>query len=422
MASHPARGSTAAPPTVSETLAALAAAGSRDPAVAAALDHIHRRYAGPLDVASLARVAGVSRSALAAKFVDVIGMSPMRYCARWRLHIASQLLRDDGQHAADVAFRVGYGSEAAFSRAFKQLFGKPPMAWVHDLRASSSAGLPEQLVRHCVASDGTRLAWSPVGAGPPLVKTANWLNHIEFDWHSPVYRHWLMELTRENCLIRYDERGNGMSDWDAEDLSLDAFIDDLESVVDAAGLDRFDLFGLSQGAAVAIAYAHRHPEKVRRMVLLGGYARGWALRLSGDDLVRRRAMVTLSRTGWGSDTPTFRQMFTSLYIPGGSPEQLGWWNELQRISTSPANAERLQMALGSIDVSALLSEIRVPTLVGHARRDQVIPFTAGVDLANTIPGAKFVELDSDNHVLLEDEPAWKAFKEAMRKFLRAPDD
>lgn len=201
-------------------------------------------------------------------------------------------------------------------------------------------------------------------------------------------------------------------------MSLDAFVDDLETVVDAAGVDQFDLLGISQGAPVAVAYSLRHPGRIRRMILLGGYARGWALRLQGDDLARRRAMVTLSRTGWGSDTPVFRQMFTSLYIPGGTPEQLGWWNELQRVSTSPENAERLQVALGTIDVSALLSSVQVRTLVAHATRDRVIPVEAGRELAQGISGAEFLELDSENHVLLEHERAWPEFTEAFRSFLR----
>jgi pimeloyl-ACP methyl ester carboxylesterase len=253
----------------------------------------------------------------------------------------------------------------------------------------------------------------------PLVKTANWLNHLEFDWISPIWRHWLVELLRDHRVIRYDERGNGLSDWDVARLSFDAFVEDLEAVVDEAGLERFDLFAISQGAAVAIAYSLRHPERVRRMVLLGGYARGWMLRLHGEDLARREAMVVLSRTGWGSDNPVFRQMFSSLYIPGGTAEQLDWFNELQRISTSPENAERLQRVLGAIDVSSLLRQVRVPTLVAHARGDQIIPFACGEELAREIPGAAFVPLDGDNHILLADEPAWPCFLAAMRAFLNA---
>ena len=392
---------------------------SSDPAVARALRVIHSRFAEKLDVATLAREAGVSRSVLGERFGRVIGEPPMHYCGRWRLRQAAILLRDCDRKAGDIAYAVGFGSEEAFSRAFRRLYGQSPVAWRRQVRSfRPAASLPRQQVRYCRARDGTRLAWSSVGAGFPLVKTANWLNHLEFDWESPVWRHWLRELTRQNCLIRYDERGNGLSDWNAADLSFESLVDDLETVVEEAGLDRFDLLALSQGAAVAIAYSLRHPGRVRRMVLLGGYARGWALRLTGEDLARREAMVTLTRTGWGSDIPAFRQIFTSLYIPGGTPEQIGWWNELQKVSTTPDNAVRLQRVLADIDVSGLLAKVTVPTLVAHAKNDHVIGFEAGKELAAAIPGARFLALDSANHVLLEHEPAWEAFLTAMRRFLR----
>lgn len=393
---------------------------SSDAAVSRALKVIHTRYRDELSIELLSREAGLSRTVLGERFARLLGEPPMRYCTRWRLRMAAAMLRDGGHKAADVAYAVGFGSEAAFNRAFKRLYGQPPVTW--GKRAQSPAAvsvLPDQQVRHCTARDGTRLAWSAVGSGFPLVKTANWLNHIEFDWHSPVWRHWLRELTRENCLVRYDERGNGLSDWDTPELSFDAFVDDLETIIDAAGVDQFDLLGISQGAAVAIAYSLRHPGRIRRMVLLGGYAKGWALRLEGEDLARREAMVTLTRTGWGSDNPAYRQMFTSLYIPGGTAEQLGWWNELQRVSTSPLNAERLQRVLSTVDVTALLKQVTVPTLVAHARRDHVIPFEAGRQLADGILGSVFVELDSQNHVLLEHEPAWQHFLSVSREFFRA---
>ncbi len=302
-----------------ERLAAMS-----DRAVSRALNLIHTRYGDHLSIDILSREAGLSRTVLRERFCKLLGQSPMRYCTHWRLRMAAAMLSDGDRTAADIAYAVGFGSEAAFNRAFSRSYGEPPVAWSRARKsASQPRGLPQQQVQYCIARDNTRLAWSAVGAGFPLVKTANWLNHIEFDWQSPVWRHWLRELTRENCLIRYDERGNGLSDWDAADLSLDAFVDDLESVVDAAGVDQFDLLGISQGAPVAIAYSLRHPGRIRRMVLLGGYARGWGLRLKGDDLARRQAMVTLTRTGWGSDNPAYRQMFTSLYIPGGTSEQLG---------------------------------------------------------------------------------------------------
>lgn len=394
-------------------------AATSDRAVSRALNLIHTRYREGLSINQLSREAGLSRTVLGERFAKLLGLSPMRYCTQWRLKMAAAMLTEGQRKAADVAHAVGFGSEAAFNRAFRRLYGQPPVSWSRDRRATVPASeLPIQQVRYCTSGDGTRLAWSAVGEGLPLVKTANWLNHLEFDWQSPVWQHWLRELTRENCLIRYDERGNGLSDWDTPDLSLDAFVQDLETVVEAAGVDQFDLLGISQGASVAIAYSLRHPGRIRRMILLGGYAQGWALRLKGDDLARRQAMVTLSRTGWGSDNPVFRQMFTSLYIPGGTPEQLGWWNELQKVSASPKNAERLQMALGSIDVTAMLPRVKVPALVAHAARDHVIPVQAGRELAEGISGAEFLELDSENHVLLEHEPAWAVFVEASRDFLR----
>jgi pimeloyl-ACP methyl ester carboxylesterase len=343
----------------------------------------------------------------------------MRYCIRWRLRMAATMLAEGNQTAAEVAYAVGFGSEAAFNRAFSRHYGAPPVKWARRRRPDPlDFVFPRQVVRHCSAPDGAHLAWSAVGDGFPLVKTANWLNHLEFDWHSPVWRHWLSELMRSNHLIRYDERGNGLSNWRAPDFSLDAFVDDLEAVIDAAGVEQFDLLGISQGAPVAIAYSLRHPGRIRRMVLLGGFSRGWRLKLTGDALARVQSLVSLSRTGWGSDTPAFRQMFTSLYIPGGTPEQLNWWNELQRVSTSPENAERLQEAIGIFDVSDMLSAVEVPTLVAHARRDHVIPFSEGRELAKNIRGAQFVELDSENHVLLEHEPAWLEFVRAFRGFLQ----
>ncbi|WP_166038821.1 alpha/beta fold hydrolase [Sphingosinicella sp. YJ22] len=394
-------------------------AHSSDPAVSRALHLIHSRFAEKLDTATLAREAGVSRSVLGERFARLIGEPPMHYCGRWRLRQAAIMLRDGDRKAGEVAYAVGFGSEEAFSRAFRRAYGQAPATWRRQARSSRSPeALPRQQVHHCTARDGTRLAWSSVGAGFPLVKTANWLNHLEFDWESPVWRHWLRELMRDNRLIRYDERGNGLSDWDPTELSFDSFVDDLESVVEAAGLAEFDLLGISQGAPVAIAYSLRHPGRIRRMVLLGGYARGWALRLKGEDLARREAMVTLTQTGWGSDVPAYRQMFTGLYIPGGTPEQLDWWNELQKVSATPANAVRLQRVLGTIDVTGLLARVTVPTLVAHARNDHVIAFEAGRELADGIPGATFVELDSANHVLLEHEPAWPHFLTAMRRFLR----
>ena len=398
--------------------------GLADPAVSRALAVIHARYAEELTVDELAREAGVSRTVLGERFAELLGEPPMRYCARWRMRMAANMLRDGRHNTANVAYAVGFNSEAAFNRAFKREYGEPPATWRRRIESQEQAAsigtdapLPEQMVRYCAAHDGTRLAWSAVGEGRPLVKTANWLNHLEHDWRSPLWRHWLLELLSGHCLIRYDERANGLSDWDTPELSFDAFVDDLACVVDAAGVDRFDLLGISQGAAVAIAYAVRHPDRVRRLVLYGGYAQGWAARGNPEESARREAMITLTDIGWGADNPAYRQLFTNLYIPGASAEQADWFTEVQRISASTENSVRIQRVLSQIDVRHLLGEVRVPTLVAHARNDQVVPFAAGEGLAAKIPGAQFVPLEGSNHILLGSEPAWPAFTAAMRDFL-----
>lgn len=277
--------------------------------------------------------------------------------------------------------------------------------------------LPIQQVRFCTASDGTGLAYSVVGEGPALVKAANWLNHLEYDWDSPVWRHWLLAMMEHGRVVRYDERGNGLSDWNTPSIAFDDFVDDLESVVDAAGLDRFDLLGISQGGAVSIAYAVRHPDRVRRMILYGAYPMGWRVRALPGEIERREAMLTLTREGWGQNNPAFRQMFTSLFFPDASHEEMEWFNELQRMTTSPVNAERLQLAFGAIDVRPLLAQVKVPTIVLHARDDAVIPFSAGRAIAAGIPGAEFVALESRNHLLLAHEPAWPKLLERVRLFL-----
>jgi len=227
----------------------------------------------------------------------------------------------------------------------------------------------------------------------------------------------MREFIQGHCLVRYDERANGLSDWNTPEISFEAFVDDLACVVDAAGVEKFDLLGISQGAAVAIAYAVRHPERVRRLVIYGGYAEGWAARGKPEEVARREAMLTLSEAGWGSDNPAYRQLFTNLYIPGASAEQADWFTEVQRISASTENSVRIQRVLSKIDVRHLLEKVRVPTLVAHARDDQVVPFAAGEYLAERIPGAQFVPLEGSNHIMVDSEPAWPAFTAAMRAFL-----
>ena len=276
----------------------------------------------------------------------------------------------------------------------------------------------EQDIHFCMTRDGVRLAYSRLGGGPPLVKTGNWMTHLEFDFETPIWRHLYRALSRDNTLIRYDARGNGLSDRDVEEVSFETFVTDLETVVDAAGLDRFALLGISQGCAVSIAYAVRHPQRVSHLILLGGYPVGWAKRArSAAEKEQGAAMLTLLRLGWGQENPAFRQLFTSQFIPGGTKEQADWFNELQRISTTPEDAARNLIANGDTDVSALLAEVSVPTLVMHSRDDARVPFDQGRRLAAGIPGARFVPLPSRNHLILEGEPAFPKFLQEIRSFL-----
>jgi len=276
----------------------------------------------------------------------------------------------------------------------------------------------EQEIHFATTPEGVRIAYATVGEGPPLVKAANWLNHLEFDWRSPVWYHLLEEFARNHLLVRYDERGNGLSDWHVQDLSFESFVTDLESVVDAVGLRRFALMGISQGGAVAIAYAIRHPERVSHLILYGAFAVGWAKsRSRPEEIEQRQAQLTLIKLGWGQDNPAFRQLWTSLYMPDATPEQMQWFNDLQRVTTSPENATRLFREIGNIDVADLLPQVKVPTLVLHCRSDAVVPFKEGRRIAALIPGARFVPLEGRNHLLLDSEPAWAKFITEVRRFL-----
>ncbi len=279
----------------------------------------------------------------------------------------------------------------------------------------------KQQIRFCTSADGVRIAYATTGAGPPLVKAANWLTHLEFDWDSPVWRHWIRELSRDHTFLRYDERGCGLSDWDVPELSFEAWVRDLETVVDAAGVERFPLLGISQGAAIAIAYAARHPERVSHLILHGAYARGCLKRnITPQQRKEAEMMVELAELGWGRENPAFRQFFTTQFIPGGTPEQHRWFNELEQVSTSPANAAAFLRIFHDIDVTALASQVSCPTLVLHANHDARTPFDEGRLVASLIPGARFVPLESRNHAPLEHEPAWRRWIEELRAFLPSP--
>ena len=283
----------------------------------------------------------------------------------------------------------------------------------------TTAARLRQHIRYVKASDGTRLAWAESGSGPIVVKAANWLTHLEYEWESPVWKHWLQFFSTQFHFVRYDERGCGMSEWQSGELTVERWASDLATVIDAARPDEpVSLLGISQGAAACISYAVRHPERVARMVLYGGYARGSFWRETPELKTTYRAMYELARVAWGSDNPTFRQVFTSRFIPGGSPEQLQWFNDLCLKTTTGEIAARLLEARGGLNVEGLLGDVRAPTLILHARDDEVVPLAEGRLLAASIPGAEFVELDSRNHILLAHEPAWQRFQEAVLAFLR----
>jgi pimeloyl-ACP methyl ester carboxylesterase len=278
---------------------------------------------------------------------------------------------------------------------------------------------PDIEVKYCRAPDGLRLAYAITGSGPPLVKTANWMNHLQLDWESPINRPFFGALSRDFTLLRYDARGNGLSDWDVDELSLDAWVTDLETVVDAAGLDRFPLLAISQGCAISVAFAVRNPQRVSHLVLYGGFARGAYRRAKTElELQKAKALATLIRTGWGDDSPAFRQLFSSLFMPGGTPEQLTKFAERQRKTTSAECAYRYFETTRNLDVSELLPQVSVPTLVMHKRDDQVQPFEAGRELAAGIPGARFVALPGQNHMLLPQDPETARILEEIRLFVR----
>jgi pimeloyl-ACP methyl ester carboxylesterase len=287
-----------------------------------------------------------------------------------------------------------------------------------ETRGKERKSRPQQEIRFCIAPDGARIAYALAGQGPPLVKAANWLNHLEYDWESPIWNHIFHALAAEYRLIRYDERGNGLSDWHVDDISFEAFVSDLESVVNAAGLKRFPLLGISQGCAVSVAYAVRHPERVSHLVLFGGFARGVRKRGSAEAIEMADALATIMLHGWGQENPAFRQMFTSRFVPGGTAEEMQWFNDLQRMTTSPEIAVRLRRATENIDIMDLLPKVDIPTLVLHCRSDGAVPFEEGRLLAAGIRGSRFVALEGPNHLLLERDPARARFFDEVRKFLK----
>jgi pimeloyl-ACP methyl ester carboxylesterase len=289
-----------------------------------------------------------------------------------------------------------------------------------DGRPAITAAPPKMLdqeIRYFLSQDNVRIAYAIVGNGPPLVWTASFLRHLEFDWQSPIWQHWLAALASRYTLIRYDERACGLSDWDVRDISFEAWVRDLETLVDHLGLDRFRMIALSQAGAVAIAYAARHPERVSHLILHGAYARGRFHRQGNPQASEEaQTLLSLTKLGWGQDSSAYRQVFSMQLMPDATKEQLAWFDDLMRISMTAENAVRAEAEMYHINVLDLLPELRVPTLVTHCRHDAAVPFAEGQILASQIPGAQFVPLDSKNHLLLPAEPAWEQFVRHVHRF------
>lgn len=324
-----------------------------------------------------------------------------------RIKFARQAVGDNG--SAQQVIRTVHG------RGFRVVAKVEARAPSPSPAASEASG---QQIRFCTADDGVRIAYAKSGQGPPLVKTANWLTHLEYDWESPVWRHWMRELSRHNTLIRYDERGNGLSDRVVDNVSFDAWVRDLETIVDELELERFPILAMSQGCGVAIAYAARHPERVSKLVLYGGFVRGRLVRAKDEaEIEEARFIINSMPLGWGRDNPAFRQFFATIFLPDGTPEQHRSFSELQRVTTTPEMAVRLRHTAGDIDVSHLAPLVQTPALVLHAIGDAAAPFDEGRSMASLLPNARFVALESRNHILLEDEPAWPRFLSEVRSFL-----
>jgi pimeloyl-ACP methyl ester carboxylesterase/DNA-binding CsgD family transcriptional regulator len=276
-------------------------------------------------------------------------------------------------------------------------------------------------IRFCTTADGVNIAYAAGGRGPAFVKTPNWLNHVELDVESVVWRAWIRRLERDHTLVRYDARGCGLSDRRASDLSFAANQLDLEAVVDALDLDRIVLYGASQGAAIAIEYAARHPQRVSHLVLCGAYLQGaWKRPGVAEAREEANALLKLVELGWGRDNSAFRQVFSSQFIPDATPQQLRSFDQIQRSTVDPEGAARLLRTFYGIDVVAAARRVHCPTLVLHATGDARIPFEEGRRTASTIEGAEFVSLDSRNHILLEQDPAWERFFGELERFLRRP--
>lgn len=274
-----------------------------------------------------------------------------------------------------------------------------------------------QVIRFASAPDGARLAYTENGAGPALVIVGHWPSHVALDWKSPVWHHWLEGLGRFHRVIRYDSRGTGLSAAGRSAASVETWTEDLDAVIAAVGVATFTLLGMLNGGPVAIEYSVRHPERVEALVLYGTFVLGRERRGNARSQTEGQALRTLMELSWDEENAAIRQLWSARFIPGASQDQLKWFNDLQRTA---AGAEAVSESLDichHIDVTARARQVQAPTLVMHSRNDAMVPLEAGYQVASTIPGAQFLLLESDNHILLEEEPSWGVFLSAVDEFL-----
>ncbi len=325
-----------------------------------------------------------------------------------RINAARKALGDDGsrQHVIKTVHGRGFRFEL-----------EPLVDGTLSNKVAEHQAIQPLEVRYCTTSDGVSLAYAENGSGVPLVKTASFMTHLQLDSEGLLFAHWISELSKRYRFIRYDERGNGLSDWEIESFSFEAMVNDLETIVDTLGLEKVALLGASQGASVSIEYARRHPEKVGCMIICGGYAAGW--RHSDDEKFRatRDALLELTRATWGADNPAGRQAYAALYLPGGTVEQHSEFMRLQKMTTTPENAYRILQTFSEIDVRDALSQVHTPTLVLHCRDDGPVPFEAGRLIASKMPNAKFVMLEGDKHIIQREDPGWPRFMEEIENFI-----
>jgi pimeloyl-ACP methyl ester carboxylesterase/DNA-binding winged helix-turn-helix (wHTH) protein len=335
-----------------------------------------------------------------------------------RVKSLRQVVGDDGRSQRVVRTVHGHGYRFVADVQEQSGSAAPDTSTARSVPLASDEALPPQEIRFCTTSDGVRLAYATMGSGPPLVKAANWLSHLDYDRDTSVWRHWLRELSRRHFLVRYDERGCGLSDWQVPDFSFDAWVRDLETVVDAAGVDRFPLLGISQGGPVAVAYAARHPDRVSHLVLLGAFALGRRKRaVTQEERDLAEARIEMIRVGWARPDPQYRQVFVSRFLPEGTQDEWREFDELQRRSTSAPNAWLFEQRIADIDVRDIAPSVQAPTLIACARREPDNVFEQSRVLASLIPGSRLLPLDSGNHLLPERDPAWDHFLRELEAFV-----